>query len=82
MIQLDDHKGLAKALQDLALLRQTELATMQAQLAALQQEAAVHGKLSNERAKQVAELQKQIELRQQDADKATAQASAARRLTA
>lgn len=68
----------AKALQDLALLRQTELATMQAQLAALQQEAAVHGKLSNERAKQVAELQKQIELRQQDADKATAQASAAR----
>ena len=68
----------AKALQDLALLRQTELATMQAQLTALQQEAAAHGKLSDERAKQVAELQKQIELRQQDADKATAQASAAR----
>jgi hypothetical protein len=68
----------AQAMQQLAQLRQTELATMQAQLAALKEEAAEHGKLSNERTKQLAELEKQIGLRQQDADKAIAQAQAAR----
>ncbi len=68
----------AQALQQLAQLRQTELATMQAQLAALQREAAAQGELSSERGKQIAELEKQIALRQQDADKTTAQAQAAR----
>lgn len=65
-------------LQKLALLRQTELATMRAQLEALQQEAASNKTLSAERSKQLEELQKQINLRQQDADKATAQAQASR----
>lgn len=64
----------ARALFELAELRQTDLVTMQAQLKALQDEAAEQGKLSNERAKQLAELEKQIALRQQDADKAVAQA--------
>lgn len=68
----------AQELQKLALLRQTELATMRAQVDALQQEAAGNKTLSDERAKQLAELQKQIVLRQQDADKATAQAQASR----
>lgn len=68
----------AQELTKLAELRQTELATMQAQLAALRQEAAANGQLSDERAKQLAELEKQINLRQQDADKAIAQAGAAR----
>ena len=68
----------AAALRDLAQLRQTELTTMQTQLEALKQEATEHGKLSNERAKQLAELEKQIALRQQDTDKAMAQAQAAR----
>lgn len=51
---------------------------MQDQLAALQQEAAEQGRLSTERAKQLADLEKQIALRQQDTDKAKAQADAAR----
>ncbi|WP_440105421.1 tape measure protein [Acidovorax sp. BL-A-41-H1] len=68
----------AQELQKLALLRQTELATMRAQLDALQQEAAGNKTLSAERSKQLEELQKQINLRQQDADKATAQAQASR----
>lgn len=68
----------AQELQKLALLRQTELATMRAQLDALQQEAASNKTLSAERSKQLEELQKQINLRQQDADKATAQAQASR----
>lgn len=65
-------------LQKLAQLRQTELATMQAQLQALQEEAQANGTLTAERSKQLAEMQKQIDLRQQDADKATAQAGASR----
>lgn len=68
----------SQELQKLALLRQTELATMRAQVDALQQEASGNKTLSDERAKQLAELQKQIVLRQQDADKATAQAQASR----
>lgn len=68
----------AQALQDLAKLRQTELATLQAQLEALKQEAGQSKAVSDERAKQISDLEKQINLRQQDADKATAQAQAAR----
>lgn len=67
-----------QALQQLAQARQAEVATMQAQLDALKQEAAAGQTLSDERAKQLVELQKQIDLRKQDAEKATAQAGAAR----
>lgn len=68
----------AKALEQVAELRKSELATMQTQLAALKQEAETQGGSSVERQKQLADLEKLIALRQQDADKAVAQAAAAK----
>ena len=51
---------------------------MQAELAALKALATEHGKLDDAKTKQLQELEKQIALRQQDADKAVAQAQAGR----
>ena len=64
--------------QKLALLKVQELEVLKAQLLALQEEAKAHGKVDEARAKQLADLEKQIGLRQQDADKAVAQAQASR----
>ena len=66
------------ALQKMAQLRLTELETLKAQLESLKQEAKASGQASEERLKQIAELEKTIALRQQDADKAVAQAQGAR----
>ncbi len=68
----------AAALKDLAAQRLTELETMKAQLASLQAEAKERGNLDDARKKQMAELEKQIGLRQQDAEKAVAQAQTSR----
>lgn len=68
----------AQELEKLAQLKTTELNVMQAELAALKALATEHGKLDNAKTKQLQELEKQIALRQQDADKAVAQAQAGR----
>ena len=68
----------AEALQNLAKSRLQELETLKAELVSLQEEGKAHGQLSEARAKQLADLEKTIALRQQDADKAVAQARAAR----
>ena len=68
----------AQELEKLAQLKTTELNVMQAELAALKALAAEQGKLDDAKTKQLQELQKQIALRQQDADKAVAQAQAGR----
>lgn len=68
----------AQELEKLAQLKTTELNVMQAELAALKTLAAEQGKLDDAKTKQLQELEKQIALRQQDADKAVAQAQAGR----
>jgi tape measure domain-containing protein len=68
----------AAALGELAKQRVAELETLKAQLAALQAEAKQKGTLSDARQKELEELTKQIALRQQDADKAMAQAQGSR----
>lgn len=68
----------AAELERLAALKLQELATMQAELQALQEEAAQRGVVDEAKAKQMAELEKSIALRQQEADKAVAQAGASR----
>lgn len=68
----------AQELEKLAQLKTTELNVMQAELAALKDLAAEQGKLDDAKTKQLQELEKQIALRQQDADKAVAQAQAGR----
>ena len=68
----------AQELEKLAQLKTTELNVMQAELAALKALATEHGKLDDAKTKQLQELEKQIALRQQDADKAVAQAQAGR----
>ncbi len=68
----------AQELEKLAQLKTTELNVMQAELAALKALATEHGKLDGAKTKQLQELEKQIALRQQDADKAVAQAQAGR----
>lgn len=70
----------ASAQEQLGQLKVTELEVMKAELAALQALAAEQGKLDEQKTKQLEELEKQIGLRQQDADKATAQAQASRLL--
>lgn len=62
----------------LTALKLTELATMQAELKSLKEEAAQLAVVDEAKTKQMAELEKQIALRQQDADKAVAQAEASR----
>ncbi len=68
----------AKALSELAALRLKEATLMEKQLQRLQEEAKAAGSLSEERKKTLEELQKQVDLRKQDADKAVAQAQAGR----
>lgn len=68
----------AQQLGKLAQLRTTDVEVLKAQLAALQALGAEVIKADPLRKKQVEELQKQIDLRQQDADKAVAQAQAGR----
>ena len=68
----------AQELEKLAQLKTTELNVMQAELAALKALAAEQGRLDDAKTKQLQELEKQIALRQQDADKAVAQAQAGR----
>lgn len=60
----------------MARLKLTELATMQEELKSLKAEAAQLAVVDEIKQKQIAELEKQIGLRQQDADKAVAQAQA------
>lgn len=74
----DAAQASADAQAQLAQLKATELEVMKAELAALQILAAEQGKLDEQKQKQLQELQKQIDLRQQDVDKATAQAGASR----
>ena len=62
----------------MARLKLTELATMQEELKALKAEAAQLTVVDDIKKKQLADLEKQIGLRQQDADKAVAQAQAGR----
>lgn len=62
----------------LARLKLTELATMQEELKALKAETAQMAVIDDTKKKQIADLEKQIGLRQQDADKAVAQAQAGR----
>lgn len=62
----------------LAALKLQELATMQAELKALQDEIAQRGLADEAKSKQMAELEKAIALRQQETDKAVAQAGASR----
>ena len=64
----------------MARLKLTELATMQEELKALRASAAQMAVVDDIKKKQIAELEKQIGLRQQDADKAVAQAQAGRLL--
>lgn len=68
----------AQALAQVAQQRLTELTTLQAQLESLKAEGDAQGKLSEERKKQLAELEKLIALRKQETDKAIAQASASK----
>ena len=68
----------AAELEKLAALKLQELATMQAELKALKEQVAQQTVVDEAKAKQIAELEKQIALRQQDADKAVAQAGASR----
>lgn len=62
----------------MARLKLTELATMQEELKALKASAAQMAVVDDIKKKQIADLEKQIGLRQQDADKAVAQAQAGR----
>ncbi|WP_082836613.1 tape measure protein [Acidovorax sp. GW101-3H11] len=62
----------------LARLKLTELATMQEELKALKAETAQMAVIDDTKKKQIADLEKLIGLRQQDADKAVAQAQAGR----
>ncbi len=68
----------AAELERLAALKLQELATMQAELKALQDEVAQRGLADEAKSKQMAELEKAIALRQQETDKAAAQAGASR----
>jgi tape measure domain-containing protein len=68
----------ADAQAQLAQLKATEVEVMKAELAALQALAEENGKLDEQQKKKLQDLQKQIDLRQQDADKAAAQAGASR----
>lgn len=68
----------AAELEKLAQLKATELAVMNAELQALQALAKEQGKLDEQKQKQLQELEKLIALRQQDTDKAVAQAQASR----
>ena len=68
----------AAELERLAALKLQELATMQAELKALQDEVAQRGLADEAKSKQMAELEKSIALRQQEADKPVAQAGASR----
>ncbi len=68
----------AAELEKLAQLKATELAVMQAELQALQLLAKQQGKLDEQKQKQLQDLEKEIGLRQQDTDKAIAQAGASR----
>lgn len=68
----------AAALEQLAQLKATELAVMNAERQALQALAKEQGKLDEQKQKQLQELEKLIALRQQDTDKAVAQAQASR----
>lgn len=62
----------------MARLKLTELATLQEELKALKASAAQMAVIDDIKKKQIADLEKQIGLRQQDADKAVAQAQAGR----
>ena len=68
----------AAELEKLAQLKATELAVMQAELQALQLLAKEQGQLDEQKQKKLQDLEKEIGLRQQDTDKAIAQASASR----
>ena len=68
----------ATALNKLAALKATELAVMKAELDALQALYKEKANQSPERKKEIEELQKKVDLRQQDTDKAVAQAQASR----
>jgi hypothetical protein len=70
--------AMAEETEKLAKLRRQELDSLKEQLKAQQEEAKAHGAVSKERTQQLEDLAKQIGLRQQDADKAVAQAQAAR----
>ena len=70
-------RATAEALQVLAQAHADELATLQAKLASMEQELAASGSLDEARRKQVAELKTLIELREQEAQKAAAQARSA-----
>lgn len=72
----------ADAQVQLAQLKATELEVMKAELTSLQALAAEQGKLDEQKTKQLQELEKQIGLRQQDADKTAAQAQASRLMAA
>ncbi len=67
----------AAALTTLATKRQSEVDTLQAQLASLKDEAAARGKVSDERTKQISELEQLIAKKQIEADTTRAQAAAA-----
>ena len=66
----------AAELEKMARLKLTELATMQEELKSLKASAAQMAVVDDIKKKQIADLEKQIGLRQQDADKAVAQAQA------
>ena len=70
-------RATADASQALAQAHADELATLQAKLASMEQELAASGSLDEARRKQVAELKTLIELREQEAQKAAAQARSA-----
>ncbi len=83
--EAQQREALAKAaaanaveLEKLAQLKVTEVNVMRAELQALQALAKEQGALDEQKKKQLDELEKQIALRQQDADKAVAQAQAGR----
>lgn len=68
----------AQALTEVARLRLAEVEVRKAELAALQKMAAEQGKLDEQKKKQLEDLQKDIDLRKEVADKVLAQARAAR----
>ena len=68
----------AAQLENLARLKMTELDSMKAELKSLRDEAAALKIVDEEKLKQIKKLEDQIALRQQDADKAMAQAQSSR----
>lgn len=65
---------------EVARLKLTEVAALKAQLEAMQKATEEEGKANEQTTKRMADLQKQIEARQADADKSVAQAQASRLL--